>query len=59
LLEHSNGDARQLAEQTWAVTKILNKLGLFTTEVFQQSRDAIIKRQSQELAFHAGRAVVG
>jgi rsbT co-antagonist protein RsbR len=49
LREHSNGDARQLAEQSWAVTKIQDKLGLFTTEVYQQSRDDIIKRQSREL----------
>ena len=49
LHEHSNGDARQLADQTWTATKILDKLGLFTAEVYQHSRDAIIKRQSQEL----------
>jgi len=49
LHEHSNGDARQLADQTWTATKILDKLGLFTAEVYQHNRDAIIKRQSQEL----------
>ena len=49
LRERSNGDTRQLAEQTWAATEILDKLGLFTTEVYQQSRDAIIERQSLEL----------
>jgi len=40
LREHGNGDARQLAEQTWAATKVLDKLGLFATEVYQQSRDS-------------------
>jgi rsbT co-antagonist protein RsbR len=49
LREHSNGDARQFADQTWTATKILDKLGLFTAEVYQHNRDAIIKRQSQEL----------
>jgi rsbT co-antagonist protein RsbR len=49
LREHCNGDPRQLADQTWTATKFLDKLGLFTAEVYQQSRDSIIKRQSQEL----------
>jgi len=33
----------------WTATTLLDKLGLYTAEVFQQSRDDIIKRQSQEL----------
>jgi len=28
---------------------LLDKLGLYTAEVYQQSRDDIIKRQAQEL----------
>jgi rsbT co-antagonist protein RsbR len=38
-----------LANDTWAVTTLLEKLGLFTVEVFQKSRDQIISRQQQEL----------
>ncbi len=36
-------------EQTWAVNQLLDKLGLYTMEVFQKSRDEIIRRQQQEL----------
>ena len=42
-----NPDA--LAEENWAATVLLDKLGLFTTEVCQQSREAVIARQQQEL----------
>jgi len=42
-----NGDT--FADQTWAVTVLLDKLGLFTTEVHQQNREAVIARQQQEL----------
>jgi rsbT co-antagonist protein RsbR len=38
-----------LAEALWAVSTLLDKLGLFTIEVFQKSRDQIIVRQQQEL----------
>jgi rsbT co-antagonist protein RsbR len=42
-----NPDA--LAEENWAATVLLDKLGLFTTEVYQQSREAVIARQQQDL----------
>ncbi|HEY4317602.1 MAG TPA: STAS domain-containing protein [Herbaspirillum sp.] len=42
-------DPATLAADTWAVTTLLEKLGLFTVEVFQKSRDQIISRQQQEL----------
>ncbi|MES2741962.1 MAG: STAS domain-containing protein [Pseudomonadota bacterium] len=38
-----------LAESLWSVSTLLDKLGLFTIEVFQKSRDQIIVRQQQEL----------
>lgn len=38
-----------LADRTWAVSTLLDRLGLFTIEVFQKSRDQIIMRQQQEL----------
>jgi rsbT co-antagonist protein RsbR len=37
------------AEETWAVAMLLDQLGLYTTEVFQKSREEIIGRQQQEL----------
>jgi rsbT co-antagonist protein RsbR len=42
-------NAGTLAEESWAATVLLDKLGLFTTEVHQQSREAVIARQQQEL----------
>jgi rsbT co-antagonist protein RsbR len=42
-------NAGTLAEESWVATVLLDKLGLFTTEVHQQSRDAVIARQQQEL----------
>jgi rsbT co-antagonist protein RsbR len=41
--------AQQLANLTWTVTKLLDKLGLYTVEVYAQSRDELIKRQAHEL----------
>ena len=41
--------AQQLAALTWAVTKVLDKLGLYTAEVYARTREEVIKRQTQEL----------
>ena len=38
-----------LASALWSLSTLLDKLGLFTIEVFQKSRDQIIVRQQQEL----------
>jgi rsbT co-antagonist protein RsbR len=43
------GEAEMLAEALWSISTLLDKLGLFTIEVFQKSRDQIIVRQQQEL----------
>jgi len=42
-------NADTLSEENWAATVLLDKLGLFTTEVHQQNREAVIARQQQEL----------
>jgi rsbT co-antagonist protein RsbR len=42
-------NAATLAELTWDVTAVLDRLALYTMDVFQRSRDAIIARQQQEL----------
>jgi rsbT co-antagonist protein RsbR len=42
-------DAGELAAELWAATVLIDKLGLYTVEVFQKSRDEIIGRQQQEL----------
>src|SRR5271157_1235740 len=42
-------DADALAELTWTATQLLDNLGLYTTEVYQKSREEVIARQQQEL----------
>jgi rsbT co-antagonist protein RsbR len=38
-----------LASEIWTTTTLLDKLGLYTTEVYQQNREAMIQSQHQEL----------
>jgi rsbT co-antagonist protein RsbR len=42
-------DATALADETWAANLLLDRLGLFTTEVYQQGREELISRQNQEM----------
>lgn len=42
-------DAEILADETWRATELLDKLGLYTTEVYQKSREEVITRQQQEM----------
>jgi rsbT co-antagonist protein RsbR len=49
LREELAGNAEALANETWIATTLLDKLGLFTTEVAQRTRDEVISRQQQEL----------
>jgi rsbT co-antagonist protein RsbR len=39
-----------LAQTTWAITLLLDELGLYTSEVYQKSREDVILRQERELA---------
>ncbi|HEY1335417.1 MAG TPA: STAS domain-containing protein [Myxococcaceae bacterium] len=41
--------AEDLAENTWRATTLLDSLGLYTTEVFQKSREELIARQQEEM----------
>jgi rsbT co-antagonist protein RsbR len=43
------GDAAALADGLWTVTSMLDKLALYTTDVFLKSREEVIRRQQQEL----------
>jgi rsbT co-antagonist protein RsbR len=38
-----------LFDEIWTVTELLDQLGLYTTEVFQRSREAVIARQQSEM----------
>jgi rsbT co-antagonist protein RsbR len=49
LREEFGTDAGALADEMWNVTVLLDKLGLYTTEVFQKSREEVIKRQQMEM----------
>lgn len=39
----------RLAATTWAVSLLLDRLGLYTTEVYQKGREELISRQQQEM----------
>jgi rsbT co-antagonist protein RsbR len=43
------GEPATLADLTWMISTLFDELGLFTTEVFQASREQVIVRQQQEL----------
>jgi rsbT co-antagonist protein RsbR len=43
------GDPAGLANAAWTIGTLLDKLGLYTIEVFQKARDQVIVRQQQEL----------
>ncbi|HEX5549676.1 MAG TPA: STAS domain-containing protein [Nitrospira sp.] len=47
--QRAGQDGKRLAEILWELNIILDKLGLYTTEVYQQSREGVIYRQQQEL----------
>jgi rsbT co-antagonist protein RsbR len=42
-------DSAALADATWAASTLLDKLGLFTMEAYQKSRESVIQRQQEEL----------
>jgi rsbT co-antagonist protein RsbR len=42
-------NAEGLADETWALSVLLDRLGLYTTEAYQKSREDVIARQQQEL----------
>ena len=42
-------NAAELASQLWAVTELVDALGLYTVRAFQKSREEVISRQQEEL----------
>jgi rsbT co-antagonist protein RsbR len=44
-----SSSAAALGEQMWAATTLLDRLGLYTTEVYQRVREEVIARQQQEM----------
>ena len=41
--------AEALAEETWIATELLDKLGLYTTESYQKTREEVIAQQQQDM----------
>jgi rsbT co-antagonist protein RsbR len=39
-----------LAQTTWAITQLIDELGLYTSEVYQKAREEVILRQQREIA---------
>jgi rsbT co-antagonist protein RsbR len=42
-------DAAALAREVWLATQLFDSLGLYTTEIFQKSREEVVNRQQDEL----------
>jgi rsbT co-antagonist protein RsbR len=49
LLRREIKDAEKLGAEIWLMTVLLDRLGLYTTEVYQQNREVVISRQQEEL----------
>ena len=49
LQRQTQHDGKALAQDLWNITVLLDKLGLYTIESYQSSRESIIRRQQQEL----------
>ena len=45
----TTGDAKQMIDNVWAVSLLVDQLGLFTIETFQKTRDELIDRQRQDI----------
>jgi rsbT co-antagonist protein RsbR len=48
-LRRETANDQGLVEELWAATTVLDRLGLYTTEAFQKSRESVISRQQQDM----------
>jgi rsbT co-antagonist protein RsbR len=48
--ETRKSDKVDSAQASWSITLILDRLGLYTMEVYQKTREEVIARQSREIA---------
>ncbi|MFZ5779200.1 MAG: STAS domain-containing protein [Pseudomonadota bacterium] len=48
-VRQTTSDALRMADCIWALSQLIDQLGLFTVETFQKSRDELIERQRQEI----------
>jgi len=49
LRKESTGGGETLMDEVWSANELLDKLGLYTTEVHQKAREEVIARQQQEM----------
>ncbi|HEX2220788.1 MAG TPA: STAS domain-containing protein [Gemmatimonadales bacterium] len=49
LRQEYDGQAGAFTDELWTANTFLDRLGLYTTEVFQQGREEVIARQQQEM----------
>jgi len=49
LKKEAGDNAQVLADEIWTATVLLDKLGLYTTEVFQKKREEVITRQQDDM----------
>lgn len=49
LREEFAKDAQALADEIWIASMLLDRLGLYTTEAYQKSREEVIARQQQDM----------
>ena len=45
----TSGDSEQFGREVWEVTRVLDALGLFTTQISMKSREEVISRQQSEM----------
>jgi rsbT co-antagonist protein RsbR len=49
LRQELTGNSDAIADEIWLATNLLDKLGLWTTEAYQKTREEVIMRQQEEL----------
>jgi len=49
LRDELTSDPNALFEEIWAATELLDRLGIYTTESYQKSREGVISRQQAEM----------
>ncbi|WP_060509417.1 STAS domain-containing protein [Pseudomonas sp. NBRC 111124] len=49
LQAHYSNEPARLAEQLWGISELLDSLGMHTMRTYQKTREAVIKRQQEEL----------
>lgn len=48
-LRRTDADPASMFDDIWTLSKLLDKLALYTTEVHQQAREEVIRRQNEEM----------